>query len=167
MQTDRFVSGLAGVFAVLTATVVGVGIWFGEPVVLVVALPLGIAAFIFWYQSSGRLAARVMRRGRAARRRSKPRGGAGQGSRRHGDQGPRGAGGRWTYTDEENQAAGRRQAPGMSPREASRYLGVPSGADPDEIQRAYRERVKDVHPDRGGDEEEFRKATEAYETLQR
>ena len=45
-------------------------------------------------------------------------------------------------------------------------LGVPPGAGPEEIRRAYRRAVKSAHPDAGGSEEEFRRIKDAYETLQ-
>ena len=41
-------------------------------------------------------------------------------------------------------------------------LGLPAGADLAEVKRAYRERVKDVHPDHGGDRDEFERVREAY-----
>ncbi|PSQ28094.1 hypothetical protein BRD03_04375 [Halobacteriales archaeon QS_9_68_17] len=41
-------------------------------------------------------------------------------------------------------------------------LGLPRGASADEVRSAYRERVKEVHPDHGGDEESFRRVREAY-----
>ncbi|WP_135828743.1 J domain-containing protein [Halorussus halobius] len=41
-------------------------------------------------------------------------------------------------------------------------LGVPRGATRSEVKRAYRERVKEVHPDHGGDREEFQRVREAY-----
>ena len=43
-------------------------------------------------------------------------------------------------------------------------LGLPSGADEEAVRRAYRRRVKEVHPDQGGDEEEFQRVQEAYDT---
>ena len=43
-------------------------------------------------------------------------------------------------------------------------LGLPSGADAEAVRRAYRRRVKEVHPDHGGDEEEFQRVQEAYDT---
>lgn len=43
-------------------------------------------------------------------------------------------------------------------------LGLPECADLEDVQRAYRARVKEVHPDQGGDEEEFRRVREAYDT---
>lgn len=64
----------------------------------------------------------------------------------------------------------RRRAPqassGPSAAEAYRTLGLDPDADEDTVKRAYRERVKDVHPDAdAGDEEEFKAVTAAYERL--
>jgi len=47
-------------------------------------------------------------------------------------------------------------------RAAFAELGVSSSASPAEIKRAYRQKVKDVHPDQGGDEDEFKRVREAY-----
>lgn len=44
-------------------------------------------------------------------------------------------------------------------------LGVPQGATEDEIKKAYRKLAMKHHPDRGGDEAEFKKIKEAYERL--
>jgi curved DNA-binding protein CbpA len=49
--------------------------------------------------------------------------------------------------------------------EAYRTLGLEQGADQDAVRRAYREQIKEVHPDRGGDEAEFRRIKRAYERL--
>ncbi|MFB6205003.1 MAG: J domain-containing protein [Haloglomus sp.] len=46
--------------------------------------------------------------------------------------------------------------------EAFEVLGLPASAGEAEVRRAYRERVKEAHPDHGGDEEEFRRVREAY-----
>lgn len=46
--------------------------------------------------------------------------------------------------------------------EAFAVLGLHSGASESEIRRAYREKVKEAHPDHGGDEDEFRRVREAY-----
>lgn len=43
-------------------------------------------------------------------------------------------------------------------------LDLSRSADIDEVKQAYRERVKEVHPDQGGDEAEFRRVREAYAT---
>lgn len=47
---------------------------------------------------------------------------------------------------------------------AFRTLGVTRDASEDEVKSAYREKVKDVHPDRGGSEEAFARVQEAYAT---
>ncbi len=44
-------------------------------------------------------------------------------------------------------------------------LGVDSDASPEEIRRAYRRQVKEVHPDNGGSADEFQAIYNAYETL--
>lgn len=62
-----------------------------------------------------------------------------------------------------NGAGGRDR--GMAAMEAREVLGVDASASPAEIERAYRERVKEVHPDQGGDEEAFKRVREAYEQL--
>jgi hypothetical protein len=43
-------------------------------------------------------------------------------------------------------------------------LGLPATADVEDVKRAYRQRVKEVHPDHGGDEAEFKRIREAYDT---
>ena len=45
-------------------------------------------------------------------------------------------------------------------------LGVESDADEATVETAYRERIKNAHPDHGGDMEEFRRVRAAYETIQ-
>lgn len=47
---------------------------------------------------------------------------------------------------------------------ACALLGVPSDAPLEEIKRAYREQVKEAHPDLGGDREAFERLREAYTT---
>jgi len=41
-------------------------------------------------------------------------------------------------------------------------LGLPTTADEKQIRAAYREKVKSVHPDQGGDPDEFKQLQEAY-----
>ena len=43
-------------------------------------------------------------------------------------------------------------------------LGVPTTATLDEVKSAYRQKVKEVHPDQGGDEDDFKRVREAYTT---
>lgn len=47
---------------------------------------------------------------------------------------------------------------------AFQQLGLEAGASADEVRSAYRSQVKEVHPDRGGTEAEFKKLREAYTT---
>ena len=44
-------------------------------------------------------------------------------------------------------------------------LRVDADADEDEIKQAYRDRVKEVHPDLGGSEDAFKRVERAYEQL--
>lgn len=44
------------------------------------------------------------------------------------------------------------------------HLDLPTTADADEVTAAYRERVKEVHPDHGGDQESFKELRDAYST---
>ena len=163
MQKDRLVFGLTVVFAAMTVLVVLIAVVI-EPVLFVVALPLGAATALFWYQSSGKLRERVYRSRQSGGRTRESRGGFGTGARRE------------TRRDRQRAADGdggrrrrrgsRDRSPsGLSPAEAYRRLDLEAGADESEIRRAYRRKVKEVHPDRGGDEEAFRRVTEAYETL--
>jgi len=50
-------------------------------------------------------------------------------------------------------------------RDLYEILGVGRDASEDEIKRAYRRRARDLHPDAGGDEEQFKELTTAYEVL--
>lgn len=52
-------------------------------------------------------------------------------------------------------------------RAAFDELGLPPDADVEAVTEAYRSRVKEVHPDHGGDEETFRRLREAYTAAKR
>lgn len=54
----------------------------------------------------------------------------------------------------------------QSVAEAFDTLGVSRGASDAELKAAYRERVKDAHPDHGGDQETFERVREAYAAAQ-
>lgn len=54
-----------------------------------------------------------------------------------------------------------------APAAAYEVLGLPSGADEAAVRRAYRRRVKEVHPDHGGDEREFQRVQAAYDAARR
>ena len=44
-------------------------------------------------------------------------------------------------------------------------LGVTKGATEEEIKRAFRKKAHELHPDKGGDAEKFKKVNEAYQVL--
>ena len=46
-----------------------------------------------------------------------------------------------------------------------KMLGIPKEADEYEIKRSYRKKAMTMHPDKGGDNESFKKLVEAYEVL--
>lgn len=54
---------------------------------------------------------------------------------------------------------------GPRTREACEVLGIDPGASREAVRAAYRERVKEVHPDRGGDPERFQEVQWAYDYL--
>jgi curved DNA-binding protein CbpA len=53
----------------------------------------------------------------------------------------------------------------MSPKEAEAILGLSSGYDANEVQRAYKYQAKINHPDRGGDAEKMKLVNQAYAVL--
>ena len=53
----------------------------------------------------------------------------------------------------------------MSKRDYYSVLGLAKGASQDEIKKAYRKLAKELHPDKGGDENKFKEVSEAYEVL--
>nr|WP_264475174.1 J domain-containing protein [Salinirubrum litoreum] len=171
--------GLAAVFTGLSVLLVVLSFVYSL-FLLIVAVPFGATAYFMWYHASGRMEARTRARARGARRASDGGLGAGEGARGgfsaqarqararanaregrgFGAAGAAGAG----------QAGQRRYAPsttqGPTPEEAYRTLDLDPGADTDAVRSAYREKVKQVHPDTdSGSEEAFKEVNRAYETL--
>ncbi len=81
--------------------------------------------------------------------------GAGPRGGRRGRAGPRGGPG---------GARGATAPRGDPVGDAFDFLDLDRDADADEVQTAYREQVKELHPDQGGSEEEFKRLQEAYST---
>lgn len=171
MQRSVLVLGLAAVFAGLTAVLATAAIAFRSLVLLFVAAPFGVVTYLMWMQASGRFAQMHQRRAEQAEKR-RERGGFGAEAR---ETGGFGAGARRAARDARREARtdGSRAGPvgaavdaGPSPAEARRILGVDADAGEERIRQAYREKVKTVHPDAdGGDEERFKEVNRAYETL--
>jgi len=172
VDRNRLVLGLASVFAGLTVVLVVLAFvrqWF----LLFLAIPFAATTYLMWHHATGRIEDRARREARASRaaagrrERASGRTGAGPG----GFGAARGATAGTRVGAGANTGAGRRRgAPagdaGPSHREAYETLGLDPGASEDAVRRAYRERVKEVHPDtEGGDEDAFKRVNRAYERL--
>lgn len=177
MDRSPLVVGLAAVFAGMTVMLIVLAAVFRDPVVAFLSVPFAAATYLFWYHASGRIREGIHERARRQRAKrearaaqdDRERDGFGAGPRFGG--GPRSRTARETRTGQQARAGGRTargqrvDAGAISRREAYRTLGLEQGADEATVRRTYREQVKDVHPDRGGDEEAFKELTRAYERL--
>lgn len=67
-------------------------------------------------------------------------------------------------TSRNRRGATERPPRGKSVDDAFDTLGLASDADEDAVKSAYREQVKEVHPDQGGSQEEFQRLQDAYVT---
>lgn len=152
--------GIAAAFGAMSVTLAVVGI-VTNPLVLFVAAVFGVVTYLFWEHGSGRLASRVYRRVERQAAHNARTSNAGP---REAWSGPHRRSGRRTGA---RRSTSRSQTGTPSSHEqAYHVLGLEPGATDDDVKRAYRERVKEVHPDAdGGDEEAFKRVTRAYETL--
>ncbi|MFC6989359.1 J domain-containing protein [Haloplanus sp. GCM10025708] len=158
MDRDGLVLGLASTFAGITVVLLVLA-FVEQLFLLFVALPFGVTTYFMWQHATGRLEERMWSRSRkrASVAGERATGNASRGPRGF-QAGPRGA----------NARAGRRttETSRTTRTEAYRTLGLDSGATEAEIRRAYRAKVKEVHPDaESGDEEAFKRVNRAYETL--
>lgn len=170
MHRTRLVTGMAGAFGAMTAVLV-VGAVVYSPALLLLAAVFGVVTYVLYSHATGRLLNRIYRgvERQAATDGADPgRGGFGAGPREE-----------WTPPREEQRRRARQRtgasrrtrarAPsrdGPTPREAYGVLGLDPGADEGAVREAYRRRIKEVHPDTdGGDEEQFKRVREAYEVL--
>lgn len=168
VERSPLVLGLAAVFIGLTVFLGAVALATRELFVLVIAVPFGLSAYFMWYQASGRLRKRTRRRATVGSTDGHTRRSAGSDPRSGRARGGFGAGAR-RAAREARAGAGRHRPPdgdGPSTEEAYRRLDLDPGADEEAIRRAYRRKVKEVHPDaEGGDEAAFKRVTAAYERL--
>ena len=155
MYESRIVTGLAVALG-------GIAVMFGvlslayNLVFLAAAGVFGLSAYFVWYHASGRLARRLYR---GVEERAEPgRGGFGPGPRTE-----------WEPPRDGRSGSGRRSrrtAGGPTACEAYDALDLNPDADEGAVRAAYRQKVKEVHPDQpGGDEERFKEVQAAYERL--
>ena len=164
-------AGLAVVLGILTLV-------RANPFVLILAVPFAFLAYVFWYQGTGKLAEQARRRSGPEYQRSRDAG-FGAGARRAAEESRRRREARQRYEARERgrrrdsrrarrggRGVGPRPSSGPTERDAYEILDLDPGASEDRVRRAYREKVKEVHPDTdGGDEERFKRVTAAYERL--
>ena len=155
VRDTSLVWGLTAVFGVLGVVFGVLGVVY-SPVAFGIAVPFGVTAAIFYYHAAGHL------RRRAFRRRSVSREQYEREQRRQWQERQR----------QQSRTTGSRTrtsgaASSRPLREDYRVLGVEPGASADEVQAAYREKARKLHPDRGGDEREFSRVNEAYRRLKR
>lgn len=167
---SRLVVGLGAVFAGLTVFTTVLGFVY-SPVALALAAAFGVTTYFLWYHASGRLRRRVHRDARAAGSgRTGSRGrtradGFGAGPREEWT-GPRGGPGFDADGSRRRDVGGRRRQAGPSTAEAYRALDLEPGADETAVRTAYREKVKEVHPDTDeGSERAFKRVQSAYDHL--
>lgn len=168
MANRTILIGMTATFVGLTALLVVAGVVV-NPLLLVVAVPFGIAAYLMWYHASGRLRERTRREadriGATERERARQRARTAENRRDayRTARGSRAAAGRRRNGDSRDRAP---SASAMSEREAYATLELDPAADQEAIRTTYRERAKRLHPDGDeGDEEAFKRLNRAYEVL--
>jgi predicted outer membrane lipoprotein len=176
VQRKRLVTGLAGAFGLMTAILAVGGVVY-SPALLLLAAVFGLVTYLLYEHATGRILDRIYRgveRQAATDGADGGRGGFGAGPREEWrpprDRQRRRAGRRARQRGPAGRGGGRGPAAGVrdgpTPREAYDVLGLDPGADDSTVREAYRERIKEVHPDtQSGDEEEFKRVREAYEVL--
>ena len=148
MKHQRLLVALASVFTGIAVLLVMLGIVYNL-VIVVFAIPFGLAAYFLWYHVTGRLGRRAT--WREVDPSSNPTGD--RSSRERDDRS------RWSGPIDQPMQ-------NLSTREAYRRLDLEPDASQEEVRRAYRRKVKDVHPDReAGSEQAFKEVRTAYERL--
>lgn len=182
MDRDRLSVVLASVMAGVAVSMVSLAVAV-QPALLLVALPFALAAYLMWQGATGArlFGSRAQRRRAAAEAEARRAAAEAESGRRDPgdafDGGPFGGRFDGRYADarrerrraRERAGAGGRtgtEPTGMSRREAAEVLGVAPDAGADAVKAAYRDRVKETHPDAdGGDEAAFKRVAAAYERL--
>jgi hypothetical protein len=140
---EAIVAWMVLTFGVMTLVLVGVGIVV-NPVILGLAAVFALTTGLMYYHLSGQMAASVYRHV----------------EQQAATNGQTGAGGSHTTPKSEDEIS-------ITEKEAYEVLGVPLGSDDEAVTEAYRDRIKEAHPDTdGGSEEEFKRVKDAYEILQ-
>lgn len=149
MTRSRLLLAVASVLAGVALLFVVLGAVFNL-LLVAAAVPFAVATYLLWSHATGGLEARV-------RRSASEPGRAGRSSAGRGPEWTGPSGDRWPPAD---------ATASMDRWEALDVLGLESDADQRAIQRAYRARVKAVHPDAAdGDEAAFRRVRAAYDRL--
>jgi hypothetical protein len=139
---EAIVAWMVLTFGLMTLALVVVGIVV-NPVILALAGIFALTSGLMYYHLSGQMAADVYRR-------------VEQQATAHGQPG---AGGSSNPAEDDEL--------NISEQDAYEALGVPADADQETIKEAYRQQIKEAHPDTdGGSEEEFKRIKDAYELLQ-
>jgi DnaJ-domain-containing protein 1 len=148
VDRERLIFGIASVFAGLTTLFVVLTLaysWFFS----IVALLFGVVTYLLWSHASGRLKQRVWQKKVSQRQEYNTVTGEFRTDKRR-----------------TRQYSTVSANPSLSEAEAYRRLELTPDADQERVKAAYRERVKQVHPDRNaGNEREFKAVTAAYERL--
>jgi hypothetical protein len=175
MVRDTVGLALAGVLAGLAAMLFVASIAV-QPFLVVFAIPFAAGAYLVWQASIGEYGARGVSGSEARRARARRARAANDRAASDGYRGTTAGERRRSRNYERARAAGRRasgrerareEPDTLARREAARVLGVDADAEPAAVRSAYRERVKEVHPDtEGGDAEAFQQVNDAYERLQ-
>ncbi|WP_135535756.1 J domain-containing protein [Halostella pelagica] len=169
MSRGPLLVGLAAVFAGLAAVLGILTLVQRNPFVLILAAPFAFLSYVLWYQGTGKLAERARRRAATNGRQSTRDAGFGAGARRAARE-TRGRREARQQARRERRRSRRPPGPqpssGPSERTAYEILDLSPDASDDRVKAAYREKVKEVHPDaEGGDEERFKRVNDAYERL--
>lgn len=170
MDRNGLILGVAAVLSGVTVVMLLAGIVV-NPFFLLVSIPFGSSAYLLWYQASGKLSDDMTQGetntfGSQGRNTGFDPESFGAGSSTSDNFASESARRAQQYREKAraNQAVDERTT--ISQSDAYQILDVDPVADEAEIKAAYRQKVKQYHPDTpSGDEEMFKKVSRAYEVL--